>query len=299
MKNNTMKNNSLLRTALSAAVLSMLAIGGTKAANTLYAPGDLLLYFQQQGGTNTVYVNLGNAATDFRGAAAGVAGGTSKINFMNINTTLQSAFGTNWASSPTIYAGLAGVWGTDPEDESLQDGDPSRTLYVSKSRTSVGTVGAAGSSIGTVMTDLGMVNGATGIYSQNNVFEQNYNASAVVSPTSVSGIDNQNPFLAAGVQGTAFNIFGGGVQQQGQAGSFGTFGAAGNVEFALDLYRITARNDLAGQVDGLVRQGSYEGTMTVNSGGNVSFVTAVPEPSSMAISGLVCSALLFRRRRSA
>lgn len=301
MKNHTMKTLIPMRMALSAAVLSMLAIGGAKAANTLYAPGDLVLYFQQQGGTNTVYVNVGNAATDFRGAAAGAADGGYNLNFMNINTTLTSAFGSNWASSSTVYAGMAGVWGGEPDDETLQDGDPSRTLYVSKGRTSVGTVGSASSSGWTVNTTTGMTNGAAGIYNQNNVFEQNYDATATVSLAAVSRIDENNPFTTAGeivIQGTAFNIFGGGVQQQGTAGSFGNVWGAGNVEFALDLYRITARNDIDGQVPGVPRQGSYEGTMTVNSTGDVSFV-AVPEPSTLALSGLAVGALLLRRRRTA
>lgn len=301
MKNHTMKTLMPMRMALSAAVLSMLAIGGAKGANTLYAPGDLVLYFQQQGGANTVYVNVGNAATNFRGAAAGAADGGYNLNFINISTTLESAFGPNWASSSTVYAGMAGVWGGEPDDETLQNGDPSRTLYVSKARTSVGTVGVAGSSGWTVNTNTGMTNGAAGIYNQNNVFEQNYDVSATVSLAAISRIDENNPFTTAGsitIQGTAFNIFGGGVQQQGAAGSFGNVWGAGDVEFALDLYRITATNSIAGQVPGILRQGSYEGTMTVNSSGDVSFV-AVPEPSALALTGLAACTLLIRRRRTA
>lgn len=301
MKKHKMKNHPRLGSAFSAAILAMLAIGGANAANTLYAPGDLLLYFQQQGGANTVYVNVGNAATDFRGAAAGAADGGYKINFVNINTTLESAFGPNWASNATIYAGLAGVWGLDSGDESLQNGDPSRTLYVSKSRNSVGTVGAADSSGWTVNTDTGMTSGAAAIYNQNNAFEQNYDVSATVSLAAISRIDENNPFTTAGsivIQGTAFNIFGGGVQQQGAAGSFGNVWGAGDVEFALDLYRISATESIPGQVPGVLRKGSYEGTMTVNSGGNVSFI-AVPEPSALALTGLAACTLLRRRRRSA
>ena len=193
-----MKTLMPMRMALSAAVLSMLAIGGAKGANTLYAPGDLVLYFQQQGGANTVYVNVGNAATNFRGAAAGAADGGYNLNFINISTTLESAFGPNWASSSTVYAGMAGVWGGEPDDETLQNGDPSRTLYVSKARTSVGTVGVAGSSGWTVNTNTGMTNGAAGIYNQNNVFEQNYDVSATVSLAAISRIDENNPFTTAG-----------------------------------------------------------------------------------------------------
>ncbi len=48
------------------------------------------------------------------------------------------------------------------------------------------------------------------------------------------------------LQGAAFNAFQGGVQQQGGALAFGTFGPAGQVEFALDLYRILPRITAAG-----------------------------------------------------
>ena len=53
---------------LLAAGLTVLPVG---AANTAYTPGDLVLYFQKEGGANTVYVSLGNTATVFRGAATG------------------------------------------------------------------------------------------------------------------------------------------------------------------------------------------------------------------------------------
>ena len=256
--------------AVIACALSPLTLHG--ADNPFYAPGDLVLAFQQEGGTDTVYANLGNAATLFRGTASG-PGAANLINFKNINAELEQAFGADWESDVTIYAGLAAVWGTDPDDETLQDGDPHRTLYLSKSRAAVGTVGLAGSSTWMVNTNTGMTGASSNILNQNNVLEQSYSVGTVVSPTATSRIDEQNPFLAAGVQGVAFGAFGGGVQQVGTAGSFGTFGAAGDVEFALDLYRIVAVNGIDGQVSGVVRQGSYEGTITVNGSGQVSFIS--------------------------
>lgn len=252
------------------AALAPLTLHG--ADNPSYAAGDLILFFQQEGGTNTVYANLGNAATLFRGTASG-PGAANQVNFKDLNAKLVEAFDSNWAADPTVYAGLAAVWGTDPDDEALQDGDPQRTLYISKSRTGVGSIGAAGSSGWTINSNTGMTGASSNIFNQNNIVEQLYSEATVVAPSAVSRIDEQNPFLAAGVQGVAFSTFGGGVQQAGTVGSFGAFGEAGNVEFALDLYRIVATAGIADQVTGTVRKGTYEGTVTVNSDGQVSFIS--------------------------
>ena len=287
--------NKFKHCALLTAVTSVVSVFSATAANTFYAAGDLMLFFQKEGSSNTVYADLGSAA-GFRGTAAGAADGTNRINFLNINTTLTSAFGAGWASDPQVYAGLAGVFNSNSTNSIVTNGDPSRTLYVSASRESVGTVGEAGSTGYTVMTDTGMSAGANGIIMQNNVFATMYDAQVTVSLTSDSKIDDMNPFLIPGQQGTAFNIFGGGVQQVGSAGSIGTFWDAGNVEFALDLYRITAKN-AAGQVAGTPRNGSYEGTVTVNSAGQVSFV-AIPEPSALMLVGLTAGTIVLRRRRS-
>lgn len=252
------------------------------AQNANHAPGDLVMFFQKTGSTNTVYARLGNAGVNFRGAAAGpdVA---NQVAFLNINTELTAAFGAGWASDAGLFAGLAAVWGTSTTSTALQDGDPHRTLYVSCPRTSPGTIGSANST-GWDMTLAGnnaMTSGAQGITSMNNVLETNYNAAVVVSPIPPSFIAEQNP-VSGGVQGNAFNnTFAGGVQQAGSATSFGTFGAAGEVEFALDLYRILARNNVSGQVAGDLRAGSYEGTITLNSSGQVSFIaqgTGIPAP---------------------
>ena len=84
-----------------------IALGATSAnaQNPNYAPGDLVLFFQQTFGTKTVYANLGNAATLYRGTAAG-PGAANRIDFLNINAEMVSAFGAGWATDPTIYAGL-------------------------------------------------------------------------------------------------------------------------------------------------------------------------------------------------
>jgi hypothetical protein len=265
-------------------IAAALAIGLTATPvfaldNPNFNLGDLVLFFQQEGGGNTVYANLGNAATAFRGAAAG-ADAPNRVNFMNVGTALTTAFGPGWASDATVYAGLAAVWGTSPTSNLLRDGDPHRTLYVSAKRDAVGAAGSPESAQWLIGGNTQMSAGSNLIVSQNNVLETNYLNEVVVSPTIISKIDDCNPFLESGIQGLAMGAFDGGIQQRGTTGSFGTMGPAGNVEFALDLYRILAKTGISGQVAGILREGSFEGTVTVNASGQVSFIAQGATPVS-------------------
>lgn len=288
--------------ALLAACSSLLAAFPANAAYTGYAAGNLILFFQQEGGSNTVYVDLGNAATLYRGPAAGAADGVNSINIVNISSAMNSAFGTGWATSTSIYAGLAGVWGTSGAgtNNALQDGDPNRTLYISSPRNSVGIVGEADSTGWDLSTagNNAISTASTGITVQNNAFGANQaGQQTLVLGTGISQIDDMNPFFAPGLQDAAFQgALAGGVQQVGTAGTFGTFEDVGSAEFALDLYRVLGKNNAPGQVGGTNRIGSYEGSVVVGSDGNVSFL-AVPEPSAITLSGLAAGAVVLRRRR--
>ncbi len=252
------------------------------AQNANYAPGDLVLFFQKEGSTNTVYVNLGAAATQFRGAAAGPDAPT-RIEFLDIQSTLVAAFGAGWASDATLYAGLAGVFSTNSTNSTAApNGDPYRTLYISRPRDSAGTPGVVGSSVWDLAAagNSNMTTAASGIQSQNNVLENSFSAAVAIAATDVSQIDDQNPLVSAGVppvtiQGAAMGgALDGGIQQKGSASVFGAMGAAGNVEFALDLNRVLARNTVSGQVAGDLRIGSFEGTVTVGTNGKVSFLAS-------------------------
>lgn len=259
-----------------------------------YTDGDLVLFFQS--GTNTLYVDLGNAATVFRGAATG-ADVTSILNMININTELNAAFGAGWTTATDLYMGLAAFNGTAANGNGLANGDPLRTLYVSQARDAAGSVGAANSAGYTVLGDTAMSTGATRMQSMISPFK-NAGTGTLYLNTTASSIDDQNP-ISMGNQDTAFGIFAGGVQQVGTAGLFASsFGEVSNVEFALDLYRIEARNNIAGQVGQgeALRTGTYEGTITLDSAGNVSFLS-VPEPSTYAMVGLGLAAALFMIRR--
>ena len=275
------------------------------AANAFYNAGDLMLTFQKVGSTNTVYVDLGNAALLYRGTAAGAADGVNRVNFMDLSSTLASAFGPAWASDTAIYSSLAGVAVNESLSNTVVDGDSYRTLYVSAARNNIGIIGTADSSAWTVATSSSSTSAAGDILTQNNVLGTYTEVAQTVSLTDISKIDDKQPittFQGSNIQGTAFSVFAGGIQQVGTAASFGTFGVAGEVEFALDLYRIIGKDNSTtvanGQVAGSLRSGSYEGTVTVGSNGMVSFV-AVPEPSSLILVGIAASSLMLRRRRSA
>lgn len=299
-----LKFKSLL---LVAAAGMSLASNEVQAANSFYAPGDLVLFFQKQGSTNTVYANLGNAATLYRGASAGTLGDQdlTKTNILNLNSTLTSAFGSGWQSDTGIYAGLAGVFSTNSTNAiAAPDGDPYRTLYISSARNSVGTIGELNSVAWDLATagNSNMTTAASGIQTQNNVLENSFTTGVAIATVDISQIDDQNPLISAGIppviiqepaMGGALN---GGIQQQGSATSIGTFEGVGETEFALDLYRVLARNNVAGQVGGDLRVGSYEGTITIGSNGSVSFL--VPEPSSVFLSCVAAISLVTRRRRN-
>ncbi len=268
---------------LSAAVISLAS--SAMATNSHFATGDLLLTFQKVGSTNTVYADLGSAAS-FRGSSVGTYA-SNQINFLDLNAVLTSAFGAGWASDPNVYSSLAGVYASSSISNTVVNGDASRTLYVSASRNDVGTSGQSNSGTPTVGSNTDMTTAAASILSQNSVFADvpispnpavGYDAQAVVSETSISKIDDQQPITVFGgsnIQGTAFGVFGGGISQAGSASSFGTLGVASNVEFALDLYRIVAVNGKTNEVNGTLRSGDFQGTVTVNSSGKVSFVAGV------------------------
>jgi hypothetical protein len=303
---------SKLRLLALAAGSLAITTAGANAANSSYAAGDLVLYFQQEGSTNTVYVDLGNAATVFRGTTTG-PDAPNALNIIDIHTQLNAAFGS-WASATNLYMGVAGVFGTSPTSGTLTNGDPQRTLYVGQGRNSAGTVGQANSTgydLSVVGGNTAMTSGASDITSMLAPFADASGANGYSGPVvfatsggTASAITATNPFLSAGIQGTAFSIFSGGVQQVGTAGTFASsFGAVSNVEFALDLYRIEAKNNIVGQVGNgdPLRVGTFEGTITLDNTGKVSFQTqAVPEPSTYALLGLSAIAIGFvaaRRRK--
>jgi len=300
---------SIKHHALLVAFSSVLAVSSASAANSFYSSGDLVLYFQKTSGTgstNVVYANLGNAATDFRGAATG-ADAANKIQFLDLSSTLISAFGSGWATDPSVYAGLAGVYSASTNLTQSYNLDPNRTVYVSAARTSVGTIGVKSSGGYTIGSNNTMNTFSSAILTQNEAFADadganGYNASVIISNSdtavNVSQIGTMNP-IGAGLNGFNGSITGTSMQSA-DAATFGTIDGVGSTAFALDLYRIEAVNNIAGQVGQgqTVRRGTFEGTVALGTDGQVSFMTSpVPEPSALTLSGLAAGALVLRRRR--
>ena len=264
------------------------------AQNTFFEVGDLILFFQKPGDDDVIYVGLGSARTLYRGSAAGPTADRQAMNIVNIDAALTAAYGAGWASDTGIYAGLAGCRSASTGTQ-VFEGDQTRTLYVSRARNGVGTLGAVNSTPWDLTSAGTSTSAATAIVSSlSNDFEVNHLTKVATSLTSSSKIDDENPFIATGVQGYALNGFTGGVQQRGSGTSFGTFGLAGSVEFALDLNRIVPRNDSEtnNEVSGIKEVGSYEGTIVVGTDGNVSFITQAVAPTSAYNAWLVGFPLL-------
>lgn len=270
---------------------------GAKAAP--YTAGDLILGFRVTGGvgaSSNVLVNIGSSLT-FRDL-----NGSNSLNITSIGTDLDATFGLTagnsvaWYNRTDISFGVVGVFSSEPNPGgTVNSGDPSRTLYATRSRSSVGTVGSAnstapslsGTNRGTASNSfVALQNFFTGATASGN------NANAAVTGTS------GNSWTTFTVGTSDFGVFNPGVEQTLTASSFGsgTFGPVSNVEGALDLYRILDTTTSASP-SGTVGTGSYETTIVIDQSGNISAVSAVPEPSTYALLGLGAAVVLYAVRR--
>ncbi len=277
-----------LKPLLTLTAISTLSIGISQAAT--YSAGDLLMGFVAGSGTGadqTLVVNLGPAAT-FRDA---YDTGVFSTNIKTIGTQLNTQFGATWFDRTDLYISLFASTASDTIGDTLVNGDPFRTLYVSKSRLT--ETGSA--SLFTIASNTAITGTSSQIVSTSGVY-----AGAIADPSGVAIIPDAANTLDKFTKPVASNSFtnlNGGIEQAFAAGSWGTFGLAGTVEAALDLQRLQAVNNVAGQYDfGVtpIRRGDYTGTFTINNAGAISFV---PEPTTTLVMGLTGLAALLRRRR--
>jgi hypothetical protein len=265
----------LIKAIIASFLTTLLTTLGTTSAAP-YAAGDLVLYFFKEGGTQTIYANLGPAYS-YRGTAAGPQDAVKRASILNLNAALEQAYGTGWQSLTNLYVGLAGVYSNSTATTVQQNGDPNRTLYFSMGNNLIDEVGNR-----TFASSTGMTTAASNIISMNTRFPPDVDFGVV--PSEDSFIERQNPFLAPGILGTAFGAFAGGITQVGTSGTLGTFGDVSNVEFALDLHRVVATVAPAGTINGVdadgnpiaIRNSMYEGTVTINSSGVVGFSVIPP-----------------------
>lgn len=270
--------------------LAALALGAfaasaacASAQNPFYAPGHLVLTFQNPGGSQgsaqTVMFSLGSAQT-LRTAA----GTSTPIAIGNIGSLLNSTFGATWHSQSTLWMGAVGNIGTTI-GTTLTNGDPQRTVYSTKPRLAVGTPGQTTGSSSVSASNASGVSSA--INASNNKLESLASTAAAAIPvfdtedsTNNSLIPNYNPFVVPGQQATAYTAIQGGVQTTFGAGTLGTFGTLGAVEAALDVFRHQPRNDIANQYGPNLPTavGAFIGTITINAAGDVAFTPAAVAP---------------------
>jgi hypothetical protein len=185
---------NILSTAILAAAGVALSASSAMAQNPNYAPGDIVLFFQQFGGANTVALNVG-AATTFRDATANI------FNIANIGSQLSNGttgFGSTWYDLTNLWWGAAGVRSNSTSSTTVTNGDGGRTLYVSRDRNAVGTEGTASSTPWSVGTDGAMTTAANNITSLVNRMETIATTTTLIEGTASSNIDGQNLFNILG-----------------------------------------------------------------------------------------------------
>ena len=254
----------------------------------VFQEGDLLLYFRNPAGSvNTdrvVVFGLGSTWNVFRRAAtpSDPTSGTV-ISLGNINTFLASStatggYGSDWTSlSSTIWVGAVGQNGPLGTGAGTENGDYSRTVYVSKARLGTGIYQQANSD---PLTRMG------GSASGQNSVAVAINGSGGPFFGDTTPLSNPNEFTAAiitgnpidsGSLGNGYSLYQGGVMTQISSITY-NYGPISNVVAALDIYRQTPVLNAEGwqninNIEGVVaREGYYLGTVTLSSNGSVHFV---------------------------
>ena len=272
---------------------------GKAAQAGVYAANDLLMFFQNPsatggtvGQTDVVYFNLGSTFNVFRDAATPTSGAFgSTIYLGNINSVLTSSYGADWTDlSSSIFFGANGQNGsTSAANTSTSNGDFARTVYITKPRTSVGSVGQANSVSPLYAPSQTAVAGQ--IAGANNISGMTQPGVVAVGDTL---LDGYNPFFNGAPANAYSDVIPGGLMDSISSAKT-SFGSISNVVSALDLYRV-AKTSGTGTTNASIWQNSnnitatysnnfgvagggsaaafYLGTITLSSDGAVNFVAA-------------------------
>jgi len=236
-----------------------LSLGATAATGAPWPPakGDLLLGVQATGGTGAttnVFFNLGPATAlrDNPNPAGTI---------VNLDAELTAAFGAGWAARTDLYFGVIGVLSKNPPfglgSSAPVNGDPARTMYVSRGTATAGTAipwtgfsssalgSAANNHHGQVDADLPAINHSSIVANGNGVATVTQAANPVPWRNSWS---SWNP-----VPGPAYAVFTGGIQAQ-----------LGGGTALVDLFRIP----------GTSGSGAYVTTISLAASGDVTAAAA-------------------------
>lgn len=258
--------------------------GSSAMAAFTFTDGDLILGFQATSGTGSdknVFFNLGSG-TGFRdNGNQGLLG--------NISGALSATYGGDWYDRTDLYFGIVGNLNQNPPSgigsRPPEDGDPSRTFYLSAA---TAVPGAALLIAGGTYSSSALGTAGNSVSSMEGIFP---NLTELASGTAVldqtlNPVEWANSWTNYNPPGAAFNTFTGGIQQN--------FGKDVDMTF-VDLQRVLATNTGA-EPTGIVGGGTYVTTFGIGSDGSIS---AIPEPSSSLLLLAAGAAMTFRRRRTA
>jgi hypothetical protein len=288
--------------------------------DSTYQANDLVMFFRNPNGEtgkdSVVTYSLGSTWDVFRRAATPNDPSYGQvISLGNINSLLTSTYGSDWTSrSSNLFVGAAGnVGATDNESAFVENGDYSRTVYISSPRSGAGTYGVSNSAVRNVPSGAS----ASSIVAGNIDGANSVLLAATSNPTALANADTtldlNNPISSNNIVGQAYGGIGSGVMGSVSSNTY-AYGSVSNVIGGLDLYRITptTNNGTDGNIawqneysiaktyggSGSVGSAYYLGTVTLSDNGDVNFA-AVPEPSTYALLALAAAgfgAHIFRRR---
>jgi len=265
------KNRSI---GLLAAVAVALIAHSARAQGTLsYSTGDLLLGFEKSGVTANYVIDLGPASYIL--GLSGSTNLTTALSLGNIAADLSGTFGGGWATTGSVGTNVQwGVIGGTSKTSNGLFGLPKNTILLTLGELNVGTHSAAPQTYSN--------SAQLGINNQIQSLGAAINNLTVTANSTKAAWDSSGTWSSDAPSSGAFGLTYG--IEQPASGTY--IGPANSV---LDLYELQPS---------LTGTGIYEGSFSLDSSGNLSYIAAVPEPSTFASIGAGAAFLaLFRRSR--